>query len=292
MLNIKSGPNGHIMSKPRSGEESRPELRSPFFQRLLHVGRQSGVGLFSGLIAGVLIGGLGSRIAMRLSALAGGDSILGMVTENGNVVGNITVDGTLLLIYAGGLAGAIGGFVYMAWRRWIPGPPRWRGLVYGVILLSIFGRLVIEGDNPDFVRFGPPVLNIIMFASLFIFYGLLLVPLAEWFNRSFPVASTRRVLTLIAYGVLAIPPLLPIGGIIILLLPEQVDILTRVHVLLILSLYGLAFVPTVDGSNRSILARSKRPALTFMGYVLMAAPLLVGLILIVDAIMAILRAAG
>ena len=43
-------------------------------------------------IAGVLVGGLGSRVVMRISALAAPE-VRGMVTENGNVVGEITLGG-------------------------------------------------------------------------------------------------------------------------------------------------------------------------------------------------------
>src|SRR3970282_389954 len=56
---------------------------------------------------------------------------------------------------------------------------RWRGLVFGLLLLATFGSAIIEGDNPDFDRFGYRTLNIAMFAALFIIFGLLVAPLFE-----------------------------------------------------------------------------------------------------------------
>jgi hypothetical protein len=52
-------------------------------------------------IAGAIVGGLGSRIVMRLATLAAPE-VRGAVTENGAVVGEITLAGTVaLMVFAG-----------------------------------------------------------------------------------------------------------------------------------------------------------------------------------------------
>ena len=48
--------------------------------------------LLAGGIAGLLVGGLGSRIVMRISALAAPDRAQGSITEAGATVGRITAD--------------------------------------------------------------------------------------------------------------------------------------------------------------------------------------------------------
>ena len=42
--------------------------------------------IVASLITGIVVGGLGGRLVMRLSAMATDDSRIGMTTDNGNVV--------------------------------------------------------------------------------------------------------------------------------------------------------------------------------------------------------------
>ena len=162
------------------------DLRLWAFPQLLRLGRLTGIGLVSGVIAGVLVGGAGSRIAMRISAMAGGDAISGLLTENGNVVGEITISGTIFLLIAGAIVGTVGGFAYVVSHRWLPKSSLWKGLAFGILLLLVLGSLIIEGDNRDFAQFGPPILNIGLFASLFILYGVLLPVIAKKLDRIVP----------------------------------------------------------------------------------------------------------
>ena len=96
------------------------DLRNWALPQILRLGCLTGIGLVSGVIAGLLAGGVGSRIAMRISAVAGGDSISGLVTENGNIVGDITLEGTMFLLVLGAIAGTVGGFAYVVVHRWLP----------------------------------------------------------------------------------------------------------------------------------------------------------------------------
>ena len=71
-----------------------------------------GIGAVAGIGAGLVVGGLGSRIAMRISAIATGSSCASLMTENGNRCGEITAEGTVGLLIFGGLAsGILGGLI-------------------------------------------------------------------------------------------------------------------------------------------------------------------------------------
>ena len=134
-------------------------------------------------IAGVLVGvpaGLLARVVMKVSALAAGPTAAGVHTENGNVVGALTADGTLALVIFAGLApvGA-GAILYVAVRPWFLSLGRWRGLAFGLYLLALAGPVGLDPVNADFSRFGPAVLNVAMFAALFLVVGVALVPVAE-----------------------------------------------------------------------------------------------------------------
>src|SRR5215213_4038768 len=113
-----------------------------------------GLGLLAGLVAGAVAGGVGARVAMRVVALVAGHNRDGQLTDADAVVGQITLEGTLFLLGAGAYLGLPGGLLYVAVRRWLPGAGIRKGLAFGGLLLLLFGSLIIDGDNPDFRRFG------------------------------------------------------------------------------------------------------------------------------------------
>lgn len=167
---------------------------------LKNFARLVAIGTFAGLIAGLTAGGLGARLAMRISAVAAGPAMQGKITAAENVVGRVTAGNTAFVVVVGGMVGILGGLLYMGLRRWLPGTGAGKGLMYGLVLLLMAGSAVIQGTNPDFGRLGSPALNISIFASLFILFGMIVAPLAERLDRSFPVPSWRFT-SLVAYAV-------------------------------------------------------------------------------------------
>jgi hypothetical protein len=182
------------------------------------LGRHVGWASLAGLISGILVGGVLGRIAMRVRGFAAGPSMVGVHTSNGNRVGDITVAGTLALVLSVGVAsGLAGGVVYAALEPWLRRLRPWHGLAYGGVLLAVFGFTVLDPSNFDFTRFGPPALNVAMFAALFVIFG---VSTAWSFDRLRTLATktgtTARVVEVLAW--LALGPamlvavLLVIGG--------------------------------------------------------------------------------
>ena len=139
----------------------------------LAIGRHVALATLAGLIGGVLVGGVLGRVAMRISGLAAGPSMVGVHTSNGNRVGDITLAGTIaLIVFVGVGAGVLGGVVYAALEPWLRRFRPWHGVVYGAALLATFGFTVLDPFNFDFARFGPLPLNIAMFAALFVVFGV------------------------------------------------------------------------------------------------------------------------
>lgn len=61
--------------------------------------REVGVAALAGALAGVLVGGLGSRVAMRISGAMSDQARVGLATtDNGNILGDITLGGTFALV--------------------------------------------------------------------------------------------------------------------------------------------------------------------------------------------------
>jgi hypothetical protein len=148
--------------------------------RIPQVLREVAAGSLAGIVVGIVVGGLGARLVMRLSALAAGSVVQGVTTSNGNRVGEVTVVGTIgLIIFVGVFSGILGGLLYASLRPWLAPLARWRGLVFGIALLSLAGSLVLDSSNSDFIVLRPPLLNVAMFAALFVIFGVVLAPVFD-----------------------------------------------------------------------------------------------------------------
>ncbi|MGB7860047.1 MAG: hypothetical protein WBM90_06080 [Acidimicrobiia bacterium] len=154
---------------------------------LNRLARRIGLLSVSALISGVVVGGIGGRIFMRISAVAAGPEMIGRITENGNRVGEFTVFGTLtLIIFVGVFAGLAGSAILVAvdpWLRWM-GPVI--GLGYAVTSLAITG--IGEGfETVDFLILQPRALNVTMFISLHVLFGVTVGGLYWLLNRQVPI---------------------------------------------------------------------------------------------------------
>ena len=155
--------------------------------------RTMGVAALASLTAG-LVAGIGARIIMRIVALtshmpptfsiAGTLNILMFAIAFGLIVGF-----TITLITA-----AISASPKVS--KYLPGPI-WRGLIWGVLLLLIFGTPLFFSSsfpNPD-ITFGIPLLNKSMFGALFVIYGITLGVAEKVFDRYLPRKATSTVTT-------------------------------------------------------------------------------------------------
>jgi hypothetical protein len=134
--------------------------------------RQTAIVVIACGVAGALVGGVGSRLVMRLAALAAPE-VHGMLTENGNVIGEITLAGTIgLMLFAGVGSAIFGAGAFTVARPWLPHSTTLRGLVLGGFLLALMGSNVVDPANADFVVLGDRLLNVAMLSSLFIAFGL------------------------------------------------------------------------------------------------------------------------
>lgn len=74
--------------------EENPSEVAPASER---IARMVIMGIMGGIAAGILVGGIAGRLIMRILAMANGE-LAGVMTENGNISGEITAGGTLGLI--------------------------------------------------------------------------------------------------------------------------------------------------------------------------------------------------
>lgn len=171
--------------------------------------------LTAGIGAGVTVLGTGGRLAMRLLAVTAGSAAQGRLTEASEVVGEITVGGTLgFVLFNGIFLGLAAGFLFLVVRRFLPAG-RIGGLVFGSGLLIVFGSTIdpLRSDNPDFEIVGPAWLAIVVFIALAVAFGLTLrgftVRMSEWLplpsldGRVLAKYAAPAVLAVVAFSITA-----------------------------------------------------------------------------------------
>jgi hypothetical protein len=250
--------------------------------------RSIAVATFAGLLCGAVALGVGARLAMRVVALVGGDIDAGKETDAGFTVGDVTAF-TIFLAFLGGAAGTFGGMLYAAMHRRLAWAGRWRGLAFGGLVLGIFGSPLIEGSNPDFAEFGIPIVNVVLFAVLFLFFGILIALVYDDLERAVAPPST----TIAGYALFAAQ-----GAGVLLLVPATAIVLAAliadggeaIKVLLILAMFAYLLIvqrlpslvrqfrPAIEGARRREIIMSVMP---------LGPPVVVGVALDVRELLAI-----
>ena len=151
------------------------------------------VAVASGATAGILAAGAGGRVVMRLLAVTAGADAQGRITEAEEIVGRITVDGTLgFVVFTGLFFGPVSGAAYLLLRRWLPAG-RAGGLTFGALLLVVAGTRLepLRRGNPDFDLVGPGWVSVVAFAVLVVFHGMLVAALAGRVSRAVPLLAAQ-----------------------------------------------------------------------------------------------------
>lgn len=149
----------------------------------------------AGVALGVVVGGLGGRLVMRIAALVAPDSVIGDLTENGFPIGEFTVGGTMtLLLFGGFFLGGIGAVIYLIVEPWLEWAGGWRGLLFAGFLVAANSTTVgvLDPDGLDFEILGNSPLIVGMFLLLFLLYGVLLAWVSDLLDRRLTHIDTDR----------------------------------------------------------------------------------------------------
>jgi hypothetical protein len=149
-------------------------------------------GGISGVVAGIVVGGLGGRLVMRIAALLHPDAA-GALTENGNRIGEITLGGTLGLVLFGVISCAIAGAVWVIVSPWIPGRAGVRALLTAGIAIAAGTPVLIIGRNPDFVILDHDPVVVALLVALVGAIGLSIALLDSWLDRRLPHTVMGRM---------------------------------------------------------------------------------------------------
>lgn len=160
-----------------------------------------------GALLGLAIGGIGSRLAMRLLFLTSADEVRGLESDDGFIIGKFDLADTLNLVLFGTLVGLMGGLVYLLIRRWLPGPRIPRSAVAGAGAGTVVGSAIVHADGVDFTVLGPLWLAIGLFVLIPASFGWLISVLVDSADRTESWFRRKRLgVALIPLVLLLFPP--------------------------------------------------------------------------------------
>jgi hypothetical protein len=165
-----------VSTSIQSSQASRTILPEPAFRSLFGLVRHIAIGGIAGLVTGIVVGGGGGRLFMRIAGAAARDAAQGATTEAGFTVGEVTFGGTVaLILFIGVFVGVAGAALYLIFRPWLSWTGRWRGAAVGVVLFAAASATsdVMNPDNFDFIILGNSVLLVVLIAALFLAFGFM-----------------------------------------------------------------------------------------------------------------------
>ena len=147
-------------------------------------------GGIGGLAVGLVVGGLGGRVAMRLIALLIPDSG-GAFTENGNRIGEITIGGSFaLILFAGLFVGIFLGTIWVVVSPWLPSRLGLRVLAAIPLAIGLGTFGVVQGRNSDFIVLGHDPRVVVVLLGLVGLAGASMAFVDAWLDRHLPRARS------------------------------------------------------------------------------------------------------
>jgi len=126
--------------------------------------RSVSLGACAGGIAGLLIGGVGGRLAMLLLRFTTETPIKGIESDDGFTMGQFTIGSTLSLLMVCAVLGSIGGLIVIVGRPFFS--RRFALVGWPLAAGAIVGSTIIKSDGVDFTLLEPKALAVAMFIAI------------------------------------------------------------------------------------------------------------------------------
>jgi hypothetical protein len=176
-----------LAREPTPGH-SRPVIRTTL-DDVARPAATLGAGVTGGFVTGILIGGVGGRVAMLVLRLTSDPGLHGIKTDDGFTIGRVSAETIFLLGVSAGL-GIAGGLLYLVVRPWIPA--RRRIPVMTVFFALVGGAGVVGPSEVDFSLLSPLPLAIALFVAIPAAYGAAMPWLTERLLRDHSILRRRR----------------------------------------------------------------------------------------------------
>jgi len=166
-----------------------PDMDRLTLQDLRDPGATLGAGVSAGFLAGVVIGGVGGRLAMLALRFTSDPSLRGVSTDDGFTIGRVSLQTLFLLGVTAGL-GMAGGLFYLVVRRWIPS--RWRIPLMTAFFALVGGAGLIGPSAVDFALLSPLPLAVAFFVAIPAAFGATMPWIAERLLREDSILRRGR----------------------------------------------------------------------------------------------------
>jgi hypothetical protein len=149
--------------------------------------RTVGIVASVGILTGVVVGGVGSRLAMRAIAATSDPRLDGVLTSDREPIGDITLDGTIgLVLFVGVFGGVLLGVGYLLLRSFLPDDLRVRAACAAGLVWCVGASTMFDSSDFDFRMLEPGWLSIVMFSAIFLVAGWVAAAGIEVALRSWP----------------------------------------------------------------------------------------------------------
>lgn len=127
--------------------------------------------LVAGVPTGVLVAGVGSRVAMYALRVTSPDYVVGVTSDDGFEIGRFTVGGTYNLLLVGAAVGLIGAALYRLVAPLLIGPIWFQRLTVALASGAVVGSLLVHADGVDFTLLQPTWFAVALFVALPALFG-------------------------------------------------------------------------------------------------------------------------
>lgn len=168
----------------------------------------------AGIPYGVLVVGVGSRLAMLLLRFTSPDRVIGLQSDDDFEIGRFTFGGTYNLLLIGAIVGIIGAGAYLLVAKRLLGPPWFRHVTVGLASAAVVGSMLVHSDGVDFTQLQPTWLAIAVFVMLPGVFGAFIGPTVEAVARPASWTAHGRARWLIPLAaIVCFPPTLFVVGV-------------------------------------------------------------------------------
>jgi hypothetical protein len=165
--------------------------------------------LLAGMWLGALVGGVGGRLAMLVLRLLSPETVHGVVSDDGFIIGRVTLSGSYNLIAVGALIGTVGASAYRWVDPWLIGPGWFRQLTSALGAGAVVGSMLVHADGVDFRLLRPLWLAVALFVLVPAVFGFFIGPFEQALARPESwVHRGRRGWIALIVSIAAVPPLL------------------------------------------------------------------------------------
>jgi hypothetical protein len=236
---------------------SSPVVSGPVRAWVVDLGARVLPALGGGALAGLLVGGVGGRIAMLVLRLTSPDGVRGRESDDGFTIGRFST-ATVFLLLVAAAAGALAGLLYVVVRPLLP--PRLAPVAFAALGGLVGGAAILHADGVDFRVLRPLELAVLLFVAVPGVGAWCVARLVDRWTARWPVwPMRRRVASLIpavpwaAIVAIALPSLLAVAvfdalrSSRIAFVHRAVVVMARGALVLVAVLGGLALVRDVRG---------------------------------------------